>query len=90
MLHIIIKSIFNNFFKSATKLCHSFFQNEYELLLTQNSDLCSRINTKFPLKRPVGIVLLHSLQMRILLENTAFPLCKINGMELLEFWILFK
>ena len=33
--------------------------------------------TVFPHIRPVGIIILHSLQMRVLLENTTFPLHKI-------------
>ena len=33
--------------------------------------------TIFPHIRPAGIIILHSLQMQILLENTTFPLHKI-------------
>ena len=33
--------------------------------------------TVFPHIRPAGIIILHSLQMRVLLENTTFPLHKI-------------
>jgi hypothetical protein len=33
--------------------------------------------TVFPHIRPAGIILLHSLQMRVLLENTSFLLHKI-------------
>ena len=33
--------------------------------------------TVFPHIRPAGIIILHSLQMRILLENTTFLLHKI-------------
>ena len=33
--------------------------------------------TVFPHIRPAGIIILHSLQMRISLENTTFPLHKI-------------
>ena len=33
--------------------------------------------TVFPHIRPAGIIILHSLQMRVLLENTTFPLNKI-------------
>ena len=33
--------------------------------------------TVFPHIRPAGIIVLHSLQMRVLLENTTFPLHKI-------------
>ena len=35
------------------------------------------ITTVFPHIRPAGIIILHSLQMRVLLENTTFPLHKI-------------
>ena len=34
-------------------------------------------NTVFPHIRPVGIIILCSLQMRVLLENTTFPLHKV-------------
>ena len=35
------------------------------------------VYTVFPHIRPAGIIILHSLQMRVLLENTTFPLHKI-------------
>ena len=35
------------------------------------------INTVFPHIRPAGIIISHSLQMRVLLENTTFSLHKI-------------
>ena len=35
------------------------------------------INTVFPQIRPAGIIILNSLQMRVLLENTTFLLNKI-------------
>ena len=35
------------------------------------------IHTVFPHIRPAGIIILHSLQMRVLLENTTFLLHKI-------------
>ena len=34
-------------------------------------------NTVFPHIRPAGIIILHSLQMRVLLENTTFLLLMI-------------
>ena len=36
-----------------------------------------KVSTVFPHIRPVGIIILHSLQMRVLLENTTFLLHKI-------------
>ena len=36
-----------------------------------------QMHTVFPHIRPTGIIILHSLQMRVLLENTTFPLHKI-------------
>ena len=51
----------------------------------------SLLLTVFPHIRPAGIIILHSLQMRVLLENTTFPLHKIvriagiiRGRELYE------
>ena len=35
------------------------------------------LHTVFPHIRPAGIIILHSLQMRVLLENTTFLLHKI-------------
>ena len=37
--------------------------------------------TIFSHKRPVDIIILHNLQMRVLLENTTFLLHKIVGIE---------
>ena len=39
--------------------------------------ISGEINTVFPHIRPVGIIILHSHQMRVLLENTTFLLHKI-------------
>ena len=36
-----------------------------------------QINTVFPHIRPAGIIILHSLLMRVLLENTTFLLLTI-------------
>ena len=35
------------------------------------------VHTVFPHIRPAGIIILHSLQMRVLLENTTFLLHKV-------------
>ena len=39
--------------------------------------ISGEINTIFPHIRPAGIIILHSHQMRVLLENTTFLLHKI-------------
>ena len=39
--------------------------------------------TVFPHIRPAGIIILHSLQMRVLLENTTFLLHKIVRIALI-------
>ena len=39
------------------------------------------INTVFPQIRPAGIIILNTLQMRVLLENTTFLLNKIVRIE---------
>ena len=39
--------------------------------------ISGEINTVFPHIRPAGIIILHSHQMRVLLENTTFLLHKI-------------
>ena len=43
--------------------------------------ISGEINTIFPHIRPAGIIILHSHQMRVLLENTTFPLFKIVRIE---------
>ena len=40
-----------------------------------------KLSTVFPHIRPAGIIILHSLQMRVLLENTTFLLHKIVRIE---------
>ena len=45
------------------------FQRSYEVM--------AKISTVFPHIRPAGIIIWHSLQLRVLLENTTFLLHKI-------------
>ena len=50
-----------------------------------------KLTTVFPHIRPAGIIILHSLQMRVLLENTTFLLHKIFRIAvLLELRVLFE
>ena len=56
----------------------SFSYNSYLILAYQNGEkYFLRTHTVFPHIRPAGIIILHSLRMRVLLENTTFSLHKI-------------
>ena len=57
------------FLNSSNRTVSSAF---YERFLN-----CSIQHTVFPHIRPAGIIISHSLQMRVLLENNAFSLQKI-------------
>ena len=47
------------------------------MFLFTRASTSSKVYTVFPHIRPAGIIILHSLQMRVLLENTTFLLLMI-------------
>ena len=53
---------------------NTVYEFDIDIILYWQADL---LHTVFPHIRPAGIIVLHSLQMRVLLENTTFPLHKI-------------
>ena len=67
-------------------LTFKFSLNSLRLYLTRETDTKIRrakswkfVNTVSPHIRPVGIIILCSLQLRVLLENTTFLLHKVIG-----------
>ena len=59
----------------CTECCYSTSFNDWFLPFFQGEEYVA--HTIFPHIRPAGIIILHSLQMRVLLENTTFLLHKI-------------